>query len=224
MTPTNFDEIAEDYNSILTKQLNFFEKDNAYFAEYKVATLKNLLKVPPTSILDFGCGIGRSSVFLQKYFPDARIAGCDTSQKSLGYAKKQLPSADFFTTDDLITKPKAFDVIFVSNVFHHIPPLMRADIMAMIVHAATSSATIVVFEHNPYNLVTRYLVHTCPFDADAVLLAPAELNALFKQAGIQSVKSSYTLFFPAFLKQLRFLEKYLGFLPLGGQYVVSGHL
>ena len=43
---------------------------------------------------------------------------------------------------------------------------------------------------------------------------------LIKTAGLKTQKKKYTLFFPAFLKGLRFLEKYLGFIPIGGQYYV----
>ena len=39
-------------------------------------------------------------------------------------------------------------------------------------------------------------------------------------SGFKMKEKKYTLFFPAFLKMFRFLEKYMGFLPLGGQYYV----
>lgn len=224
MGKTDFDAYAKNYNAILSEQLNFFEEDNLYFAEYKIAKLKNLLSFPPKHILDFGCGIGRSTLFLNQYFPQAQIYGCDISQASLLEAEKNVPSAHFFLTTTLSEKPNTFDVIFVSNVFHHIKLSERLKTLDLITRSSTVGGSIVVFEHNPYNPVTRHLVNTCPFDRDAVLLKPKELKILFKKAGVQNINLEYTLFFPAFLKRLRFLEKYLHFLPLGGQYVVSGNL
>jgi hypothetical protein len=79
-----------------------------------------------------------------------------------------------------------------------------------------------VFEHNPYNPVTRHLVNTCPFDADAVLLTRAETVALLKTAGLEPSAAAYCLFFPRLLAGLRPLETWLGWLPLGGQYFVAG--
>ena len=96
--------------------------------------------------------------------------------------------------------------------------------MQSIMHLLAPNASLVIFEHNPYNPVTRYMVHTCPFDRDAVLLRPAEIRQLVTASGIQVVRSDFTLFFPAFLRGLRPFEPYLRRVPLGGQYVVQGIL
>jgi SAM-dependent methyltransferase len=224
MDKNDFDQFAEDYNAILDKQLNFFEGDSSYFAEYKIIKLKSLLTASPKTILDFGCGVGRSAQFLQQYFPESSIHGCELSKKSLEQAEKILPAAEFFLSSELSVRPKTYDLVFVSNVFHHIPPAERLTAITQIANACQPGASVVIFEHNPYNPLTRHLVNTCPFDEDAVLLKPKELKSLFQQAGIKNINLTYTLFFPAFLKRLRFLEKYLGFLPLGGQYLVSGNV
>lgn len=224
MDENSFDTFAKNYTDILSRQLGFFEEDNLYFAEYKIAKLKNLIQFSPKNILDFGCGIGRSTSFLTQHFPEAHIYGCDVSEQSLIEAKKSLHSADFFLTADLLIKQNTFDLIFVSNVFHHIRPGERLNTLNMLTKSATAGGSIVIFEHNPYNPVTRHLVKICPFDHDAILLKPKELKLLFKDAGIQNIHLEYTLFFPSFLKRLRFLEKYLSFIPLGGQYVMSGSL
>ncbi len=224
MDPTDFDGFAKNYTDILSKQLNFFENDNLYFAEYKIIKLKNLIRFKPKHILDFGCGVGRSTLFLNKHFPDAHIYGCDVSEKSLVEAKKTAPFADFFLISDLSQKENKFDLIFISNVFHHIQPEQRLNTMQFVAASGKAGGSLVVFEHNPFNPVTRHLVKICPFDEGVVLLRPSELKQLVKNAGITHIQLEYTLFFPSFLKWLRFLEKYLHFVPLGGQYVVSGTL
>ena len=88
----------------------------------------------------------------------------------------------------------------------------------------TSRGKAFVFEHNPYNPVTRRIVNNCPYDADAVLLKPAELRGLFDSAGMKVHSKEYCLFIPPRFAALAGLEKYLGWLPLGGQYWVSGDL
>lgn len=223
MKKTDFDEFAENYDTILNNQLNFFDNEN-YFAEYKVQLLKKILTQAPKIILDYGCGTGRSCFYLQKYFPHAAIYGCDPSEKSLTIARETTPSANFQTIEQIYNSDLKADVIFIAGVIHHIQPDQRAETMQNITGLCKNGSTIAAFEHNPFNPVTRHLVNTCPFDEDAVLLKPSELKKLFAQTGINEIRTRYTLFFPAQLKRLRFLEKYLQYLPLGGQYVISGRV
>ena len=59
-------------------------------------------------------------------------------------------------------------------------------------------------------------------DADAVLLTSAETIKRMREAKFEIAETGYCLFFPAQLAALRPLEKYLNWLPLGGQYFVAG--
>ena len=79
-----------------------------------------------------------------------------------------------------------------------------------------------IYEHNPFNPLTRHAVNTCPFDENAVLLTRAQVRKLFLKGGMEVVMQEYRDFFPAFLKFLRPLEKLLTWLPLGGQHFVVG--
>jgi len=219
---TDFDHYADEYNSLLKEQLSFFSSDNNYFAEYKVLQLKQILKTQPKTILDFGCGIGRSSFYLKQHFPNAQIYGCDLSEKSLSAASAAMPEGCFLSMSEIEKASFTFDLIFIAGVFHHIEPNQRPSTLKLIAQLSKNGTHVVAFEHNPFNPVTRHLVNTCPFDEDAVLLKPGELKNLFRLAGLKNITCHYTLFFPSSLKWLRFLEKYLRFLPIGGQYLVSG--
>jgi hypothetical protein len=84
----------------------------------------------------------------------------------------------------------------------------------------TTNGELYVFEHNPYNPITRHLVNSCPFDADAELLTPKQLASLLRGAGFSTIEKGFILFFPSFLRLLRPLERFLTYLPLGGQYVI----
>jgi SAM-dependent methyltransferase len=216
----DFDDYSKEYNDLMDNQLSVFTDDVSYFAEYKIEETKKTLKTKPKNILDFGCGVGRNINFFKKHFPLAKISGCDISQKSIDIAKKSFPESDFFVIED-IPKPQNFDLIFISNVFHHITKSDRDDVVKNILLPYLSdNGSIVVFEHNPINPVTRYLVATCPFDKDAELLFKNQLKSLFLKFGLSVEEESFTLFFPPSWKKFKLLENKLKKIPFGGQYFI----
>ena len=218
----DFDQYAADYDTKLGDDLKFFE-ESSYFAEYKIKILRDEFKSTPVNILEYGCGIGRNLIFISKYFPDSNIYGCDISVKSLEIAGKSNPTVNLFKIEDseLAKHENQFDLIFISCVFHHIEPPLRRNSMNKIKSLLKPGGMLYIFEHNTLNPVTRKIVRECPWDEDAILLKPAELKTLFKNSNLTFKKLKYTLFFPAFLKFLRPLEKLLAWFPLGGQYYIT---
>jgi SAM-dependent methyltransferase len=79
---------------------------------------------------------------------------------------------------------------------------------------------LLIFEHNPYNPLTLYIVKTCPLDENAVLLNDRTLKHLYRDSGFSDIKQEFIIFFPIDKPLFRYLENYLKFLPLGAQYVV----
>lgn len=218
MNKVNFDDYSHEYNDILENQLRKFSGNIDFFAEYKVSIIKRMIGKSPNKILEYGCGIGRNLIFLQRYFPEARIFGCDISQESLEIAKKNEFAKLYRLGFDEIKEN--FDLIFISCVFHHIEPIKRGDAVENI-YCLLKQGNVFVFEHNPYNPLTRHLVATCPFDKDAILLSLKECSKLFTSKGFIKKANHYYLFVPPKLKKLFFMEKYLGWLPLGGQYFIQ---
>lgn len=218
----DFDDYADDYKSLVADQLSFFESDNDYFARYKVEHSRNLLaQLPqPERILDFGCGIGESIEWFSLVFPDSVIHGFDVSEKSLETARSRCPEIEFLAKQNIGAFKGQFDLVFSAGVFHHIEPSDRVDTLKQVRDLLSPRGRFIVFEHNPYNPVTRRMVNTCPFDADAVLLKPKEWHNLLEQSGLRYLHREYTLFFPSKLNALRPLEQYLRWLPLGGQYCI----
>ena len=83
MSRVDFDQYAGQYEDILAAQTNFFDGDSGYFfARYKIE-LAQQLAGSVSSVLDFGCGIGRSMPYLREVFPKAEIVGCDPSAEVL---------------------------------------------------------------------------------------------------------------------------------------------
>ena len=221
MTKTNFDDFAQDYEQLASQPTKRFDSDSSYFARYKVEIMKRVAGRPPSAVLDFGCGIGRGTSHLRLAFSNARIVGCDISSKSLAMARNDMPGSEFVFPSEIQPGPH-FDLILASCVFHHIPPDERQNQLRYCLERLKFGGQIFVFEHNPYNPITRHLVNACSFDADAVLLTRRETIRRLTRAGFQISSAGYCLFFPQILSALRPLEPTLGWLPLGGQYFVAG--
>ena len=217
-----FDNIANEYDKLLEKNLSHYGKDIDYYSEYKVKLISQKIPAQPQKILEFGCGIGRNIEYLKQYFPESNtITGSDISKKSLEYAKKQKKNkgVSFLEINEL--KNKSYDLIFVAGVFHHIPPEERRETMRVLHSLLAEEGRMFIFEHNPYNPLTRRAVNTCPFDEGVTLLNQREFFKLVEGINLQVVKMRFCLFFPSVLKKLAFLERFIWWLPFGGQYVVE---
>ncbi len=222
-TPNIFDDYTKSYNEILRENTSFFSEDDTYFAKYKIDIVRKNITRPVSRILEYGCGIGRNIHLLKSAFPQAAILGSDISNESLKLAREQNPDVEFFQEMDAKKSIEPFDLIFVAGVIHHIPVNERASAMQTLFNRLSPTGQLMIFEHNPYNPLTRKIVRDCPYDKDAVLLAPSELKRLLHQAGFVAIQNSYCLFFPPRLSKLLSLEAYLGWLPLGGQYWTRAH-
>jgi SAM-dependent methyltransferase len=216
----DFDRYIENYNELLRERTQFFSPGEQYFARYKANIVAERISRPVSTLLEFGCGIGRNIPFLQAAFPRAAITGTDIAAASIDYASAENPSALFAVEGPSTNGIGRFDLIFVAGVFHHVPVDERQSVAQTLRDRLEDGGEVFVFEHNPYNPVTRRIVSNCPYDEDAVLLRPRELADLLAGTGLAIVDSGYCLFVPPSLGPLVRLERYLGWLPLGGQYWV----
>ena len=220
--PVNFDDFTENYNALLARSTKFFTPSEEYFASYKVQILKRETEsLQIDRILEYGCGIGRNLPFLRSAFPQACIEACDISPKSQEVAKENNPHVEFYVESDLVKQERQYDLVFVAGVFHHVPVEDRRNLVKKIFFRCSPGGWVFIFEHNPWNPVTRKIVHDCEFDQDAVLLRPTELLSLVSWAGFVQPKHRYCLFMPPHLKLLARIEKFFGKIPLGGQFWVN---
>lgn len=213
----NFDEYTENYNSILRDSTGFFSSSEEYFAEYKIRLVKANNTGEVKRVLEYGCGIGRNIPYIQTSFPAAEVYGTDITEGTLEYARSQNINSNFFLeSDDL--ELGLFDLIFVAGVFHHIPPAERSRSMSTLAKRLSKHGNLFVFEHNPYNPVTRRIVNNCVYDADAVLVKPKEMRRLIEYVGMAVSAQEYCLFVPPSMSVLLPIESLFKYLPLGGQY------
>lgn len=224
----NFDEFARDYREIHNENIRLTGADSHYFSEFKVKWLREYYgSSEPESILDLGAGDGTCLSYFSRYFPASCLFGIDVSEKSIEEAAaKNIPKTSVlaYNGTEIPVEPESFDLILVATVMHHIRFELHEGLMKEALRVLKPGGKIFIVEHNPWNPVTRHMVNTCPFDADAVLLRPGYTRRLLKYCGFAKVKNQYTLFFPrgGFFRSFHFLEKYLAAFPAGGQYVSIG--
>jgi ubiquinone/menaquinone biosynthesis C-methylase UbiE len=225
-----FDDYAQDYQATHARNVRISGEAPDYFARYKIEEVRRVWsrsRLPePQAVLDFGAGVGNSLPHLAALFPTAALTALDVSAESLAIARQRFTgAADFvcYQGGDLPAPAGDFDLVFSSCVFHHIDAAEHVAILARLKRLLTPDGRLVIFEHNPLNPVTRYIVATCEFDADAVLIPAGTLKARQKAAGFARVSASYTGFFPGPLKALRPLERFMTALPVGAQYYTMAH-
>ncbi len=218
----DFDQYTENYNELLRDGTKFFASNEEYFARYKIDLVRKQTHHPVGRILEYGCGIGRNISYLKAAFPGAEVVGTDISEVGLAFAAKENPGVRF-ETERAGLDIGTFDLIFVAGVFHHVAVAERPGVSQALHDRLNPSGSLFVFEHNPYNPITRRIVDTCAYDADAILLRPSELQSLLGATGLRPDRKAYCLFVPPKLSWLMPLENWLQWLPMGGQYWVGAH-
>ena len=92
--------------------------------------------------------------------------------------------------------------------------------LAQVHRALRPDGLFAFWENNPWNPGTRWAMSRVPFDADAIVIRPGEARRLLRAAGFHLLSTDFLFYFPRALSALRFLEKSLVKVPLGGQYLV----
>lgn len=216
-----FDQYANNYEEELRQSIPDVLVEDAYFAEYKIRHMaRRVCNEDPLQILDYGCGIGRSLNLLAQQFPKAELWGFDVSEQSIDIARQRTERSNL--TSNLAELPaNSFDLILAANVFHHIPPDARLEAVEHCKRLLKKGGRLFLFEHNPFNPLTRLIFERCSYDQGATMLRRQEVLKLAAAAGLAAIRSDYTLFFPRQLSPFRPIEKFLGWLPLGAQYCVE---
>lgn len=221
----DFDAYAKNYRSIHTQNIKLSGADSFYFAEMRVKMLQAYEQNTSLKVLDLGCGDGVAEMFVQQYFPAWKVEGIDVSRESIAMAKQlQLTNSNFAVYDGIHIpfEDESFDMVIVAGVLHHVEFSLHAAMAAEMKRVLKPGGRLVIYEHNPLNPLTRYLVNTCIFDEDAKLLGAGYLCRLLLKQQFSISHKIYFIFFPpkGFFKRLIPLEKYLGWIPFGGKYFI----
>jgi len=228
MDEAEFDKFADEYRDMHAASIRLSGEAPEYFAEYKIvdiaAELARTGAAAPRNVLDFGAGVGYSVPFFARHVPTARVTCLDVSQKSLAVgAARHGRNAEFrhFDGSQIPYPDGTFDAALASCVFHHIEHAEHVALLAELRRVLVPGGTLFVFEHNPWNPLTRHVVNSCEFDEHAVLVSAPTLRRRVQAAGFETTRLRYRIFFPHALRALRPAERQLAWLPLGAQYYVA---
>ncbi|MFA6129506.1 MAG: class I SAM-dependent methyltransferase [Candidatus Omnitrophota bacterium] len=226
-------DIGSDYEAKALKNHKYYVKVKSLHLLKKVeefyGDLKNL------DCVDLGCGTAETDEYFQDKF--RHIFCCDYSAGMLEYAaKKNLRNVTFklCQSERLPFDNDSVDIVLMYGLIHHI------DTGEKIVKTFNEASRIlkkggivVVYDFNPLNPVSRYIVRNCPIDSGVNLdgyrrsVFPTtfylpELVEELKNAGFIIGRKEFLLFFPKILSALLPLEPFLAGIPFGGMYSVMG--
>jgi SAM-dependent methyltransferase len=220
---SEFDRVADRYEQELLQGLKFTGESSEYFARGRVELLANRLAGKSVErVLDFGCGVGTALPLLATAFPGALIVGSDISAQSLDIADRKFRAQQRIrlVSDTKLGSEGPFDVVYCNGVFHHIPPKDRRTAALRIARLLTEGGHFALWENNPWNPGTRFVMWRIPFDREAEPLSILAARALLKGAGFSIVDTTFAFVFPAALRVLRPIERVLLRAPVGAQYQV----
>jgi SAM-dependent methyltransferase len=219
-----FDEFAENYDESLEKGIAVSGESKEYFAQGRIDWLAGIfekMSFSPRHAMDFGCGTGTATPFLLGLPGLENLLGLEVSVKSLEVARRLHGSnrVQFRLCGDYQPDGK-FDFAFCNGVFHHIPLVEREKAVRYVFDSLRPGGLFALWENNPWNPGTRYIMSRIPFDRDAVTLSPRETPRLLTGTGFKIVRTDFLFYFPRALSALRGLEALLHKVPLGAQYLV----
>ena len=222
-----FDRYSDSYRDAVEDSISFVGADLDFFTRAKARLLLELADdevgaSESLAFLDVGCGPGETDRLLKGRV--GSLAGVDVASGMLERARRSNPWAEYrgYTEGQALPfEEKAFDVCFAICVFHHVPREQRVPLIEEMVRVCRPHGLIALFEHNPFNPLTRKAVRGCEFDQDAELLTRREASQLLAEAGL-SPRGRYIEFFTRDSNLLRGIERRLGWLPFGAQHAVFG--
>jgi SAM-dependent methyltransferase len=224
---SEFDTYKDRYRDEVQKAIAFSGTDVDYYTDVKAAALLDICQrhvggPGDLEVLDVGCGIGLSDTYLASEF--CTLWGIDLSAECVARAAQRNPSVHYraYEGDTFPFPDGRFDVAFAICVMHHVSPSDWHRFLLEMRRVVRPGGLTVVFEHNPFNPLTRLAVSRCSFDAGVVLLTRGRTSRLFAGAGLDVIESRYILFFPVRSRILQTVERSLHRFPLGAQYYVVG--
>jgi SAM-dependent methyltransferase len=229
-----FDAYAAEYDAGMDNPLKkCLGSDAVSFIEVKADWLLRAMRRrpqldparPETRLLDYGCGAGTLLSVLRQRAYAGFLAGCDVSAEMLAEARRRWslgpqPQLSVIENGQAPFDAAQFDLVVVSAVLHHVERSSRPVVYRDVLRLLKPGGCVCIFEHNPYNPLTQWVVRHTAIDKNATLLRPAEVRAGLTGAGATRSETHYLMFSPPNWKICRPLDRSLSWLPLGAQYAV----
>ena len=224
--PAEFDQYRDTYTNQINQSLAFAGQPHYFFTKVKANYLTEILRdktffSDEINALDVGCGHGLIHPhLLAQNTINLKLSGVDVASSVIDIAREKNPEVCYRSYDGA-TLPYAdsiFDIVFAICVMHHVPSQQFSDFLQEMKRVVKSNGHVLIFEHNPANPVTLKIVKNCPLDKDAVLIRSRALRKLMQGAGLRVIKRKFILFTPFDKPFFHWIDRKLGWLPLGAQY------
>jgi SAM-dependent methyltransferase len=221
-----FDRYSGSYSGDIDRTIGVFGQSHDFFVRNKAEILlPAFAQIAPDlsrlKVLDVGCGVG----LVHRYIANAvgSLHGTDVSGSSIEIARKENPGVAYQAYDGhVLPYPDAvFDCAYAVCVLHHVPVPQWLEFIAEMRRVVRPGGLVLLIEHNPLNPATQFVVRNAPMDENAVLVWPRRLRALMKAAGLAPPWIRYVLFTPFDGGFFRNLDRLLGRVPFGTQYVMG---
>ena len=216
-----------DCRGDINESISFSGLTVDFFTKGKAAALISIIDQAMSNCrgrtcLDIGCGPGDIHSFLAGNV--GKLVGVDVSGEAIEKASSSNPTVDYLSYDGktLPFADSTFDAAYTICVIHHVPPPQWARFAAEAFRIIRPGGIFVVFEHNPWNPLTRLAVNRCAFDHDAVLLNVGTARRLLSNAGFAEVTSRFIFFTPFQGRLGEIIDRVFGRLPFGAQYYSWG--
>ena len=233
-----FDRHKDSYQSDIDKAVSFSGQSHEFFTRVKAEYLIDLFRKfrhdqhgtastnTPIKVLDIGCGHGHIHPFLLHSDVRLKLSATDVAATVVDEAQQSNPAVEYksYEGERLPYEDQSFDFAYTIAVMHHVPPPQWPAFLREMRRVVRPGGVIVIFEHNPINPFTRWIVRTCPIDENAVLLGRRRLSNLVAQAQFFDIESRYILFTPLNGPVYRKFDKMIGWLPFGAQYYVAARV
>lgn len=226
MGRTDYDRYRDRYRDELDRAVSFCGATHEFFTRAKAEALERLARRhlgDPAGLdtLDVGCGIGLTDRPLAGRFRS--LTGTDVSPGVLETAAAENPGVRYELAERgrLPFDDGAFDLVFAVCVVQVVPREERPQFVAELARVAQPCGLVVIFEHNPYNPLTRLVVRRCEFGEDAGMLAQSEALRLLGENGLEPIDRGFLLLVPSLRERVLALEHVLRRLPIGAQYYVA---
>ena len=217
-----FDGYAADYEEALACGLRLTGEGRQHFAERRVAWLRRKLErlgITPGFVVDFGCGDGATLPILADLLSPRQLVGLEPSIACLERARAATQRRWAVVGPDKFEHRGEVDLIYCNGVMHHVAPADRPGMLGLLREMLRPGGLLALWENNPWNPGTRWVMRRIPFDRDAVPVPSTVARSLLGRCGFSVLGIDYLFLFPRALRWFRGLEIPLRGLPLGGQYL-----
>lgn len=218
----DFNTAKDNYREVIERSIGFAGKGLDYYTKAKADAFKRAVRayfphLQKPKLLDVGCGHGLIHPYLHGSF---EITGTDVAGEVLTLAARENPGVSYVPYDGtkLPFADASFDLALAICVMHHVPPADWLKFLGEIKRVVKPQGGIFIFEHNPFNPLTRYVVSHNELDHGVTLLSGGRLRKLMREAGLRAPLTENILFTPFSQRFFIQLDKVLTWCPLGAQY------